>query len=493
MDTSDRGSVLAERIPGPIHFIGIGGYGMSGLALVLVSLGLSVTGCDLAESSRVKALRSRGIEVAIGHHRDHLEGVATVVYSTDVPGDNVERVEAGIRGIPVLHRSRILAALFDAFAPSIAVAGTHGKTSSTGMLGAVLEASGLDPTVVVGGELMEEGLTARIGSSGYLVAEACESDGTFLHYHPDVALCTNVEPEHLEFYGGSFPEQVRAFGQFVEGIRSGGLAVINAEDPILLDLASGRSTRVVYCAAEAAAADLDIPVDYVARDLCSHPGGSEFNLWCGSKDLGRIALRIPGRHMAQNALLVAAAAVELGADPQSVAEGLWTYRGVGRRFETVGRNGGARVVDDYAHHPTEIRATLAAARDVAAGGRVLAVFQPQRHTRTRDLMAEFGASFDDADFLVIMPIYAPAGQQPIPGVSSETMANLVRRRTDMEVVVCGDRDGIVADLRARVRPGDVVVTMGAGDVWKLARELVSEDSSGVEGNPLAGPPGHVLD
>ncbi|MFO7941586.1 MAG: UDP-N-acetylmuramate--L-alanine ligase [Bacillota bacterium] len=468
---------LEDLFPPPLHFVGIGGYGMSGLALILSSHGLSLDGCDVSESSRVEALRDRGISVAVGHDPRHLESVETVVYSTDVPADLPEMKAARERGLRVVHRSEILAALFRLYPRSIAIAGTHGKTSCTAMLTAIERAAGFDPTVAIGGELVEGGLTGRVGASEYFIAEACESDGTLVDYYPHAAICTNVEAEHLEHYDGDFRREVGAFARFLHNVSPEGFVVLNAADPILTRLGKDVRARVVWCF------DAETPrgegVDgYSAESVRLDPEGASFEIKRYGRSVGRIDLPMPGEHMVQNALMVAAAALELGAEFAAVAEGLGEYGGVRRRFERVGVFGGVPVLDDYAHHPTEIRATLRAVRPLAGEGKVIAIFQPQRYTRTRDLMEEFARSFDMADLLILTPIYSPPGHDPIPGVSSESLAGLVRTNSDTEVIVEGDRAEIIRLLRDTYREAGVIITMGAGDIWKVSSELVGRHTSG---------------
>ncbi len=475
----DRADRLRLAFPPPVHFLGIGGYGMSGLALVLFSHGIPVSGCDIANSSRVRALLERGIPVDIGHDVGHLDGVGTVVYSTDVPTDVQELRTARQRGLPVVHRSEVLAALFCVYPFGIAVTGTHGKTTSTAMLASVMESGGLDPTVVVGGELAGNGMTARIGGTEYLVAEACESDGTFTRYHPWAALCTNVEPEHLEHYGGSFNRQVEAFAAFLRNTREDGFVVFNDDDPVLGEIAATAHPRTIPCRkTRGESSSMAEGRSYEAKEILLGPQSSRLVVHRGGEPIGALHVPIPGEHMVSNALMVAATALEAGVPFDAISAGLARFRGVGRRFERVGEVDGVRIIDDYAHHPTEIRETLRAVRHLAGDGKVLVVFQPQRYTRTRDLMQEFGASFVDADFLLLTPIYAPAGQPPIPGVSSEGLAERVRLRGNTRVCVEGDRAVIVDRLRQAASAGDVIVTMGAGDVWKIARALVEDSGSG---------------
>lgn len=454
-----------DVLSGPLHFVGIGGYGMSALALVMWSLGVQVSGCDVSDSARVERLRAEGIPVELDHSRDHISGARAVVYSTDVPDTNPEILAAKEEGLPLLHRSCILAYLFDMYPESIAVSGTHGKTTTTAMMAAVLEAAGRDPTVLVGGELASSGFTARVGGRRCLVAEACESDGSFLRYHPRYIIATNLEPEHLEFYDDSFDHLRDAFAGFLSNVRTDGTVVINADDGDLCVMGREVPGRVVSCST------VGNSFDYVAHDVQLGPDSSRFSLRRGEEIVvERLSVTVPGQHMVSNALQVAALALEMGCSISAVREGLASYRGVGRRFQRIGEVNGAMVVDDYAHHPTEIAATLGAAKGLTRG-RVLAVFQPQRYTRTQSLMEEFSRCFDDADELVLTPIYSPPGQQAIDGVSSEALADKIQARVPLSVQVMEDQQEIVDHLLASARPGDVVLTMGAGNVWKVAELL----------------------
>ncbi|MFO8059477.1 MAG: UDP-N-acetylmuramate--L-alanine ligase [Bacillota bacterium] len=457
---------LQDIISGPLHFVGAGGYGMSGLARVFAATGSEVTGCDLRESARVHWLRSEGVPVTIGHSRDHLRGVRALVHTTDVPPDNPEILAAEAAGLPVLHRSHLLAHLFRTFSQSIAVSGTHGKTSTTAMMASVLEVAGLDPTALVGGEAWEPGVTARVGDSEYLVAEACESDGTFRRYHPAHIIATNLEPEHLEYYCGRFDCLASAFADFLGNVRPGGVVAVNADDRRLVQMADRTPGRPVLCSASG-----DSPAEYRALDMVLKPDRSEFTLARRGEKLARLTVAVPGGHMVANALRVAAAAREIGCPLSAIETGLASYGGVKRRFQRIGLVRGVAIVDDYAHHPTEIRATLKTARQLAEN-RVIAVFQPQRHTRTHHLMDEFSRCFDGADRLILTPIYSPPGQNPIPGVSSESLAERIRGRTDLPVRVMREPAEIARYLDEIMCPGDVVLTMGAGDVWKIAAQLV---------------------
>lgn len=455
-----------------MHFIGIGGYGMSGLALVLLKTGYTVTGSDARYNERIARLERAGATVWIGHDPAHVVKADLVVYTTDLPADNPELLAARQAGIRVLHRSEVLAVFINRQA-GIAVTGTHGKTTTTSMVALILTAAGLDPTAIIGGDLDAFGGNARVGQGPHVVAEADESDGSFLRYFPSLAVVTNLEPEHLEHYDHQFDNVLAAFRQFLGQVKGDGVVVACADDANVLALARellGRpgAPRVLFYGLGAGAA-------WTARDIRPLVGGSTFVALRGGQPLGEVRLAVPGRHNVLNALAAMAAADALGVGFADMVRALAGFRGAKRRFQVVGEAGGVTVVDDYAHHPTEIRATLAAAREALAArggpGRVLAVFQPQRYTRTANLMAEFTACFGDADVLVLTEIYSPAGEKPIPGVSSAVLAAGIAAREGRPVHLLSDKDEIVRFLLAQVQPGDVVLTMGAGDIWQVARDF----------------------
>lgn len=459
-----------------VHFIGIGGYGMSGLALVLLRTGYRVTGSDARWNERVGLLEKAGAEVQIGHDAAYVEGADLVVYSTDVPDSNPELAAARAAGLKVIHRSELLAEFINRQA-GIAVTGTHGKTTTTAMIALLLEAGGLDPTALIGGEVEQLGGNARVGRGPHVVAEADESDKSFLRYFPSIAVVTNVEPDHLEKYDGDFNQIIAAFRQFMSQVKPDGLLVVCADDAQAVALACdlmGRpgAPRVLFYGLQSAAA-------WTAVNLRPDPEGIRFTVVRGGKELGEVLLGVPGRQNVANALAAMAVADHLGVPFARMGPVLARFRGAKRRFQIIARQGGVTVVDDYAHHPTEIQATLRAARErVAAraaagepGGRVLAVFQPQRYTRTHWLMNEFAAAFGDADLVVLTEIYSPPGEQPIPGVSSTALAQLIEERDGRPVHLISDKAAIVEFLRRTAEPGDLILTMGAGDIWQVAKEL----------------------
>lgn len=448
---------------GRVHFIGIGGYGMSALARVLLDRGVPVSGSDVAHKPLTEQLAARGARVYIGHDAAHVDGAARVVYSTDIPKDNVELVAAREKGIELLHRSQLLAELLNG-ERGIAVSGAHGKTTTSSMIAFVMEKAGWDPTYVIGGEVVGLDGNAKAGRGPYVVAEADESDGSFLHYTPQVAVVTNIEPDHLEHYGGDFERLKEAYRQFLRQVRPDGFAVL------CMDCANLRAMRAEV-PARVVTYGLVAPADYTAVDVETGDRRIAFTAVRRGAVLGRVTVPVPGVHNVANALACLAVCLELGMPFDVAARHLADFRGAKRRFQVIGEAGGVLVVDDYAHHPTEIQATLRAAKDT--GRRVIAVFQPQRYTRTALLLDEFSRAFGEADDVIIADIYSPAGETPIPGVSAERLVALIRERSNPRTAYIPDHAGIVAELLRRVRAGDVVLTMGAGDIWKVAEALVA--------------------
>lgn len=453
------------NLPERVHLIGIGGTGMSSLARFLLERGKTVTGSDLSASDTILELERLGATVYVGHGADHVNGAQLVVTSTAIGENNPELAQAIAKGIPVAHRSEIWAEVLNN-GRGIAVAGAHGKTTITGMLAWVLSQAGFDPSYLIGGEVAGLG-SGHSGSSDIVVAEADESDGSFLRYRPWCTVVTRIEPDHLEHYNGSFDELVAAYGTFLSYTKPGGVAVICSDDPTLLRVASKRAMQLVtYGLGEGA--------EFTARDIHHEGFQTAAQVVQAGQVLGTLRLRVPGRHNVQNALAVVAVCSQFGLTWEEIAPHLATYRGVKRRFEVVGSGNDLLVIDDYAHHPSEVRATLAAARSGWPDRRIVAVFQPHRYSRTHFLLEEFAQAFDDADHVVLTDIYAPASEDPIPGTSGELLAERVRSvgRGAASVDFIGAREQIAAHLRTIVQPGDIVVTMGAGDIWRTAREFV---------------------
>lgn len=445
------------------HFIGVGGAGMSGLARVLHDRGVRVTGSDMRLSRYAEALQREGVTVTVGHDAANLGDAEVVVVSSAIPETNPELVEARRRGIDVWPRARMLASLAGD-AATIAVAGTHGKTSTSSMTVAALDALGADPTFLIGGELNDVGSNARCGAGPHYVVEADESDGSFLYLDPTLAIVTNVEADHLDHYG-TFEAVVDTFKEFLGRVRPEGVAVVCADDPLLPALAreSCRARVVTY----GASPDADVR----CSDMRAVARGHRFAVTFPDGRSTTLAIAVPGTHMALNACGVLAAVWALGLDPDRAAAGLSSYTGVKRRFEKVGDVRGVTVVDDYAHHPTEVKATVAAAR--AAGyGRVWVVFQPHRYSRTAALGGDFGVAFDDADRVVLMDVYS-AGEAPIPGVSGKTVLDsLLDARPRAQAAYFPHRADVAGYVAGRARAGDLVMTMGAGDVTTVGPEIV---------------------
>jgi UDP-N-acetylmuramate--alanine ligase len=451
-----------------IHFVGIGGIGMCGLAELLRAQGYTVTGSDLAEGPTVARLRGLGVPVAIGHDAGHVGGADVVVVSSAVRAGNPELLEAEHRGIPVIPRAEMLAEVMR-LKDGIAVAGTHGKTTTTSLLAHVLQVAGLDPTIVVGGRVIgagEEGerTGARLGGGPFLVAEADESDGSFLHLSPVIAVVTNVEAEHLDHHG-SVDALEDAFVAFLERLPFWGAAVLCLDDPgVQRLLARVSRRRITY--------GLLAQADWVASDVRTAGGGMAFAVRRKGEALGSVSLALPGRHNVANALAALAVADEVEVPFAVAAQALASFRGVERRFETKGVVAGIRVVDDYGHHPSEVRATLAAARGVHPG-RIVVVFQPHRYTRTRDLFDEFTTAFHDADLLVLTEIYA-AGEAKIPGIEAAALADAIRARGHQGVRFVPDLERVPAELVPELRSGDLVLTLGAGSIGKLGPRLLEQ-------------------
>lgn len=471
-----------------VHMVGIGGAGMSGIARILLDRGALVSGSDAKESRGVRALQARGAEVRIGHDAaalDLLPGGPTAVITTHaaIPKDNPELVEAHRRGIPVILRPVVLAKLM-AGLTSLLVSGTHGKTTTTSMLIVALQHAGMDPSFAVGGELGGAGTNAHHGSGEIFVAEADESDGSLLEYRPDVAVVTNIEADHLDFFG-SEQAYTDVFDAFVDRLTPGGALVVCTDDPGAAALAgrsAARGVRVLaYGSDPAAVAQFGAGGTLIGWQQQGTGAVAEIAL-SGESTHRVLRLSVPGRHMALNALAAVLAARAAGAPVDKVLEGLATFEGVRRRFELVGTANGVRVFDDYAHHPTEVRAALSALRTLAeqsGGGRTLAVFQPHLYSRTRTFADEFAAALDCADRVFVLDVYA-AREQPIPGISGETIA----QRVSSPVGYLPDFSTVAGRVAEVALPGDVVVTMGAGDVTMLGPEILAAlRDRGVPGAP----------
>ncbi|NIO12113.1 MAG: UDP-N-acetylmuramate--L-alanine ligase [Deltaproteobacteria bacterium] len=445
-----------------IHFVGIGGIGMSGIAEILLNLGYEISGSDLVESQATQRLRSMGAKIVIGHEATNLDSnPSVVVISSAVKYSNPEVLEARRRRIPVIPRAEMLAELMR-MKYGVAVAGSHGKTTTTSMVSSVLSAAGLDPTVVIGGRVKSLGSNARSGKGEYLVAEADESDGTFLLLSPTIALVTNIDCEHMEFHR-SMDGLKESFLNFINKVPFYGQAVLCLDDPHVRSLLPKvNKPYVTY--------GLTPEADFFAKDLQAKGMTMEFLVCHQSGPLGPIKLHMPGRHNVTNALSAVAVGQELGVPFERIAAFLEAFMGIHRRIEIKGEPRNIMVIDDYGHHPAEIRATISAIRE--GWSRPLTViFQPHRYTRTRDLFDEFLTAFDGVDRLVVTDIYS-AGEDEIPGVHSEALYRAIRRRGHMEVHYVPDKKDVVETLCPELQAGDMVLTLGAGDIYKVGEALV---------------------
>ncbi|WP_120076829.1 UDP-N-acetylmuramate--L-alanine ligase [Aurantiacibacter odishensis] len=455
---------------GTIHFVGIGGIGMSGIAEVMANLGYTVQGSDIAESARVQALREGGIQVAIGHDAANIGDAAVVVISTAVKRTNPEVVAALEKRIPVVRRAEMLAELMR-LKKTVAVAGTHGKTTTTSMVATLLDAGGVDPTVINGGIIESYGSNARLGDSEWMVVEADESDGSFLRLDGTIAVVTNIDPEHLDHYG-SFDAVKDAFVQFIENVPFYGAAVLCLDhDEVRNVIAKVRDRRVITYGFSPHA-------DVRAENVQPVGGSTRFDAVQTDRDgnetrIDGIELPMPGRHNVQNACAAIAVALEMGCSADAIREGFSRFGGVRRRFSHVGTIApDVRVIDDYAHHPVEIRAVLSAARD-AASGRVVAVMQPHRYTRLRDLLEDFQGAFGDADLVYAAPVYA-AGEDPIAGVDEHTLVEGLKARGHRHATAVEGYDDLTHQLAADLQEGDLLVCLGAGDITKWAAALQAD-------------------
>lgn len=455
---------------GTIHFVGIGGIGMSGIAEVMHNMGYSVQGSDMAESYVVDGLRQRGIAVMIGQRAENVAGAAVVVTSTAVKRDNPEVVAALEARVPVVRRAEMLAELMR-LKNTVAVAGTHGKTTTTSMVACLLDAGGIDPTVINGGIINSYGSNARLGDSDWMIVEADESDGSFLRLDGTLAVVTNIDPEHLDHYG-SFEKVKDSFVEFIENVPFYGAAILCIDHPeVQAIIPKVRDRRVVTYGFSAQA-------DVRGEAVTPIPGGNRFTAVLRQRDgsfrrIEGIELPMPGRHNVQNALAAVAVAVEMGVSEDLIRTGFAKFGGVKRRFTKVGEvaidSGAVTVIDDYGHHPVEIRAVLAAARE-GVQGRVIAVVQPHRFTRLRDHMEDFQGAFNDADVVYAAPVY-PAGEQPIEGVDSAAMVEGIKARGHRSAHLIAGADALAAELAGVIQPGDMVVCLGAGDITKWAAGL----------------------
>ena len=455
------------RVFNRVHFVGIGGVGMSGIAEVMLTLGYAVSGSDAADNATTQRLVKLGASIHRGHRAEHVGDVDALVVSSAIKADNPELIEARVRRIPVVPRAEMLAELMR-FKRGIAIAGTHGKTTTTSLVASVLSEGGLDPTFVIGGKLLSAGANARLGGSEWLVAEADESDGSFLRLNPLVSVVTNIDADHLENYGGDFERVKQAFDEFLHRLPFYGLAVLCIDDPEVAMLAT-RTPRHVLRYGFAQSADVR------ASEVSQAGQQMHFLLHLPGEAPVPMALNLPGRHNVQNALAAAAIGWQLGVPADAIARALSAFEGVGRRFNLKGEmalpNGGsALLVDDYGHHPAELAAVFAAARGGWPQRRLVACFQPHRYSRTRDLFDDFAKVLSDVDGLVLCDVY-PAGEAPIASADAKSLARAIRSRGRVDPVLAGTAKELPAMLGDVLQPGDLVILLGAGDIGAVAQAL----------------------
>nr|WP_137676281.1 UDP-N-acetylmuramate--L-alanine ligase [Parerythrobacter lutipelagi] len=458
---------------GVIHFVGIGGIGMSGIAEVMHNLGYTVQGSDLSESPTVERLRAQGIAVKIGHEKENVEGAAVVVTSSAVRRTNPEVAHALESRVPVVRRAEMLAELMR-LKSTVAVAGTHGKTTTTSMVAALLDAGHIDPTVINGGIIEQYGSNARMGDSDWMVVEADESDGSFLRLDGTIAVVTNIDPEHLDHYG-DFDGVKNAFVEFIHNVPFYGAAILCIDHPeVQAVIGKVRDRRVVTYG-------FSLQADICGVNVRPIDGGSRFDVVVrqrGEEDrrIEGVKLPMPGRHNVQNALAAIAVAIEMGCSDEVICSGFDNFSGVRRRFTKVGQVAGATIIDDYAHHPVEINAVLSAAQESVAAndkGKVIAVMQPHRYSRLGDLMDDFQNCFNDADHVYVTPVYT-AGEDPIEGVSSEALVEGLKSRGHRSAATVADREELAAQLAGEIEDGDLIVCLGAGDITKWAAKLAQD-------------------
>ena len=444
-----------------VHFVGIGGAGMSALAKILVEKGYSVSGSDVKESVMTGILRDLGAKVFIGQRAENVQDTEAIVVSSAIRENNPEVVEAKRLGLKRLHRSDVNAFLINN-SKGIAVAGAHGKTTTTSMLGVSLDYEGVSPSIIIGGEVDYLGSNAKLGKSDYLVSEADESDGTFLKYYPYIGIVTNVENDHMDHYG-TMENIIKAFTQFLNQIREDGWGVVCFDNENIRNIVKNVNRKIVSYA-------IDHEADYVAANIKADASGTSFDVIHKGENLGTVKLNVPGRHNVLNAMACVVTGITLGQSVAQMAEGLTMFNGAKRRFQTKGKAQGVWVVDDYAHHPTEIATTLKAARQTQPK-RLVCAFQPHRYSRTQLLQKEYGSCFRDADLLVLTDVYS-AGEDPILGIDGELLVKEVAEQTGQRTVYIKDKKEIAAYLKSIAQEGDLIMTMGAGDIVKCGEELV---------------------
>ena len=448
------------------HMVGIGGIGMSALARMLVSLGYRVSGSDIRDGRLIQELRDIGIDVRVGHVAENIGNSDCLVVSSSIKPDNPELLAAKALAVPIVHRGEMLAILMDA-QRGIAVSGTHGKSTTSAMLAYILEAAGWDPSAYIGAIVPMYKSNAKSGLGDFFVSEADESDESFLKLNPEIAVITNIERDHMDHYRTN-EKLYASFRKYLEKLPSKGFGVVSADDPGVQELGPMFTRRLVTFG-------IDNPADCMAVEIRNHDFSVTFELIWQGENLGSVCIHAPGEFNVRNGLAASAVALKLGIPFESVKAGLEDYRGISRRFE-IHKNNGFMVVDDYAHHPTEIKAILSGTR-ANTTRRIIAVFQPHRYTRTHDMQIEYGRAFDDVDEVIVTDIYS-AGENPIENVTSSLVADSIRRQACemVRVIELHTLDAVVKRLKSVIRPGDIIITLGAGDVHKVAEEIACDPS-----------------
>ncbi|WDE02021.1 UDP-N-acetylmuramate--L-alanine ligase [Thalassomonas actiniarum] len=449
-----------------IHFVGIGGAGMGGIAEVLLNEGYQISGSDISENAVVKRLTALGAKIHIGHNAANINGASVIVVSTAIDGENPELVAAAAQRIPVVRRAEMLAELMR-FRHGVAIAGTHGKTTTTSLIASIFGEAGLDPTFVIGGLLNSAGTNARLGSSRYLIAEADESDASFLHLQPMVAVVTNIDQDHMETYQGDFEKLKDTYIEFLHNLPFYGVAVVCIDNPVVRELLPRISRQVItYGFSE----DADIrAVDYQQAG-----GSSAFTVLMPGHEPMKLSVNLPGEHNVLNALAGIAVALDEGLEQKAICKALSEFEGIGRRFELLAplttESGEMQLVDDYGHHPSEVAATIKAMRNGWPDKRLVMVFQPHRYSRTRDLYEDFVEVLSEVDCLLLLDVYA-AGEAPIVSADSKSLTRSIRQRGKLEPIYVSDSDKLPELLAAQLQDGDMVITQGAGNIGAVAREL----------------------
>ena len=445
-----------------LHFVGIGGAGMSAIAKVLLEMGYTITGSDLNKSDTINKLKKNGAIVFTGHSSENIHDAQAIVVSTAISDTNPEVLRAREMDIPIFHRADIIAQLMLQFV-GIAVAGAHGKTTTTAMIAVMLEHAGVDPTVIIGGEVDYLNGNAKLGAGKYLVAEADESDGSFLKFSPHIAVVTNIENDHMDFYK-TMENILHTFDKFLHNLPiSNGLGILCFDNDYIRDLVKTLERPYISYA-------LEHDAQYMAKNIRTQGASTTYDVYQEGELLGTLKINVPGRHNVANSLAAVIVGMNVGLNFEQIAEGLAHFQGAKRRFQTKARINGVWIIDDYAHHPTEIITTLLAERQTEPK-RLICVFQPHRYSRTQFLQDEFGRAFTASDLLIMTDVYA-AGEQPIPGITGEALKEEVERQTGMQVIYIPDKDKIARYLSEIVEPGDLVMTMGAGNIYMAGEELI---------------------